>query len=237
MEQVSGNTAEATPILPRKVHITSPTGRRPLQSSRQSHHSGGWRLLHHWWPSWDTDSLSFQSAFLQREHGLSVEGSRPAIRRAAVCVGGSRHLPRWLYHRARDCALPYGDGLGAGSGYRHGGACLRGGLFRRGSDMGFLALGYWCGFATPAIWVRSTTSARVVSNRSRATAIAVLLILVSLIGNGVGPYFVGFMSDFFMQQQLMALEPSTWLSPEACKSGTSCARRRVALPSRQFCGT
>ena len=37
----------------------------------------------------------------------------------------------------------------------------------------------------------------VVSHRSRATAIAVLLILVSLIGNGIGPYFVGFMSDVF----------------------------------------
>jgi hypothetical protein len=58
----------------------------------------------------------------------------------------------------------------------------------------------------------------VVSNRSRATAIAVLLILVSLIGNGIGPYFVGFMSDLFMQQQLVALDPSTWLSPEACKA-------------------
>jgi hypothetical protein len=58
----------------------------------------------------------------------------------------------------------------------------------------------------------------VVSNRSRATAIAVLLILVSLIGNGIGPYFVGFMSDFFMQQQLLALDPGTALTPEICKS-------------------
>ena len=58
----------------------------------------------------------------------------------------------------------------------------------------------------------------VVSNRSRATAIAVLLILVSLIGNGIGPYFVGFMSDFFMQLELVALDPSTMLSPETCKA-------------------
>ena len=26
------------------------------------------------------------------------------------------------------------------------------------------------------------------------------------------------MSDLFMQQQLLALDPSTWLSPEACKA-------------------
>ena len=58
----------------------------------------------------------------------------------------------------------------------------------------------------------------VVSNRSRATAIAVLLILVSLIGNGIGPYFVGFMSDLFMQLELVALDPATTLSPESCKA-------------------
>ena len=57
------------------------------------------------------------------------------------------------------------------------------------------------------------------SNRSRATAIAVLLILVSLIGNGIGPYFVGFMSDFFMQRELLILDAATLLSPEACSVG------------------
>ena len=45
-----------------------------------------------------------------------------------------------------------------------------------------------------------------------------LLILVSLIGNGIGPYFVGFLSDLFMQQQLLALDPSNLLSPETCKA-------------------
>ena len=37
----------------------------------------------------------------------------------------------------------------------------------------------------------------VVSVRSRATAIAILLIIVSIIGNGIGPQFVGIMSDVF----------------------------------------
>jgi len=45
----------------------------------------------------------------------------------------------------------------------------------------------------------------------------VLLILVSLIGNGIGPYFVGAMSDLFMQRELLALDAATLLSPEACK--------------------
>lgn len=42
----------------------------------------------------------------------------------------------------------------------------------------------------------------IVSNPSRATAIAILLILVSLIGNRIDPYFAGFMSDLFMILEL-----------------------------------
>jgi MFS family permease len=42
----------------------------------------------------------------------------------------------------------------------------------------------------------------IVSPRSRATTIAVLLLLVSLIGNGIGPLFVGMMSDMFMNNEI-----------------------------------
>jgi MFS family permease len=42
----------------------------------------------------------------------------------------------------------------------------------------------------------------VVSARARATAVALLLLIVSIIGSGIGPYFVGFFSDFFMQAEL-----------------------------------
>ena len=42
----------------------------------------------------------------------------------------------------------------------------------------------------------------VVSARSRATAIAILLIIVSIIGNGIGPQFVGIVSDVFTGMNL-----------------------------------
>ena len=42
----------------------------------------------------------------------------------------------------------------------------------------------------------------IVSPRSRATTIAVLLLIISLIGNGIGPLFVGAMSDFFMAREI-----------------------------------
>jgi hypothetical protein len=42
----------------------------------------------------------------------------------------------------------------------------------------------------------------VVSTRSRASAIAILLLVIALIGNGLGPQVVGWLSDMFMNAEL-----------------------------------
>ena len=80
------------------------------------------------------------------------------------------------------------------------------GIFRKDLKVVFLLWGIGAVFHYSYLGAQYNISQGVVSNRSRATAIAVLLILVSLIGNGIGPYFVGFMSDF-MQLELVALDP------------------------------
>ena len=58
----------------------------------------------------------------------------------------------------------------------------------------------------------------VVSARSRASAIAILLIIVSIIGNGIGPQFVGIVSDIFARGDLASLnvEGATF---KTCNSG------------------
>jgi MFS family permease len=56
----------------------------------------------------------------------------------------------------------------------------------------------------------------VVSMRARATAIAILLLIVALIGNGIGPQFLGFMSDTFMKMQIASLDPSGALMHAEC---------------------
>jgi hypothetical protein len=69
-----------------------------------------------------------------------------------------------------------------------------------------------------------------VSARSRATAIATLLVIVSIIGNGIGPYFVGFMSDLFMSMELANGAFAGQLTPAICgarESGVSEAQRIV----------
>jgi MFS family permease len=47
-----------------------------------------------------------------------------------------------------------------------------------------------------------TIGQAVVSTRSRASAIAILLLIVALIGNGLGPQIVGWLSDMFMHLTL-----------------------------------
>ena len=64
----------------------------------------------------------------------------------------------------------------------------------------------------------------VVSARSRATAIAILLIIVSIIGNGIGPQFVGIMSDVFTGANLSG----DGLSASICAAGEGLTEDQLA---------
>jgi len=58
----------------------------------------------------------------------------------------------------------------------------------------------------------------VVSARSRASAIAILLFAIAVIGNGLGPWVIGALSDVFMQQQLATLGVGDTLTAALCHS-------------------
>jgi hypothetical protein len=58
----------------------------------------------------------------------------------------------------------------------------------------------------------------VVSTRSRASAIAILLLVIALIGNGLGPQIVGWLSDMFMNMQLSAHGMEGVLTNEMCRA-------------------
>jgi hypothetical protein len=57
----------------------------------------------------------------------------------------------------------------------------------------------------------------VVSSRSRAVAIAVILFVTSGLGGSVGPYVLGGISDSFMSFYLRASSVAAGLSPHLCK--------------------
>jgi len=162
--------------------------------------------------------ISFQAPFLQREHGLSVRDAAlqfgaplSLLAAAGTFLGGyitERLTPRlptavaWVPAIAIALAVP----------------AYVAAFFATDLFWVFTLWGIGAVLHYSYLGAQYNIGQGVVSNQSRATAIAVLLILVSLIGNGIGPYFVGFMSDFFMQQQLLMLETSTLLSPEICKA-------------------
>ena len=68
----------------------------------------------------------------------------------------------------------------------------------------------------------------VVSQRSRASAIAILLFIIALIGNGLGPQIVGILSDMFMRMQIEAAGMGDTLTNAICR-----ARDLSALPADQ----
>jgi MFS family permease len=68
-----------------------------------------------------------------------------------------------------------------------------------------MAFGLWivAGIAHYAyLGAQYTVGTAIVSPRSRATTISVLLLIIALIGNGIGPLFTGWMSTHFMQASL-----------------------------------
>ena len=69
----------------------------------------------------------------------------------------------------------------------------------------------------------------VVSARSRASAIAILLFIVAVIGNGIGPLVGGMLSDLFMGMQIKSLDASGVLTQAQClKAATTKAPEALA---------
>jgi MFS family permease len=64
----------------------------------------------------------------------------------------------------------------------------------------------------------------VVSQRSRASAIAILLLLVALIGNGIGPWIVGALSDMFMNMELSQANQGGILTSALCRNAGEVAK-------------
>ena len=162
--------------------------------------------------------ISFQAPFLQREHGLSVRDAAlqfgaPLSLMAAIGTFLGGYVTERLTERS-PTAVAWVPALGVAIAVPAYAAAF----FAEDLKVVFVLWGIGAVFHYSYLGAQYNIGQGVVSNRSRATSIAVLLILVSLIGNGIGPYFVGFMSDFFMQRELLAIDASTLLSPEVCKA-------------------
>lgn len=75
----------------------------------------------------------------------------------------------------------------------------------------------------------------VVPQRARASAVAILLLLVALIGNGLGPQVVGWLSDMFMSMHLRDLDTAGTLTSELCRNAAEVAK--LAAEQQTICRT
>jgi MFS family permease len=64
----------------------------------------------------------------------------------------------------------------------------------------------------------------VVSQRSRASAVAILLLIVALLGNGLGPQTVGALSDVFMNMELNKTLFASVLNSDLCRNAAEVAK-------------
>jgi MFS family permease len=173
---------------------------------------------------------SFQAPFLQREHGLGVRDAAinfgaPLSFLAAIGTFFGGYLTEKLTPKSQTAVawVPAVGLLIAVPAYI-------GAFFAESLTVVFVlwAIAAVCHYAY--LGAQYNIGQGVVSARSRATAIATLLVIVSIIGNGIGPYFVGFMSDLFMSMELADGAFAGQLTPAICgarESGVSEAQRIV----------
>lgn len=161
---------------------------------------------------------SFQSPMMQRLHGLtpaefalrfgvplSVAGALGTIAAGFITERLMRRSLRWL------ASLPAMLLVFAVPLYIT--------AFLQPSDRLDLAFPIWmCASALHFSYLGAqyTIGQGVVPQSSRASAIAILLFIIALVGNGIGPQFVGALSDTFMMQAIEARGLTGVIDVAAC---------------------
>ncbi|RIJ16351.1 MFS transporter [Henriciella mobilis] len=146
--------------------------------------------------------INFQAPFLQRVHGIGVRDAAVLYGAplAAVAAGGT-FLGGFLSERLEG-RFPRVAAWLPGVGLLVSVPFYIAAFFAPTLSLAFM-LWIVAAIAHYAyLGAQYTVGTAIVSPKSRATTISVLLLIVSLIGNGIGPLFVGAMSDFFMGMEI-----------------------------------
>lgn len=165
--------------------------------------------------------INFQAAFFQRVHGMSVaevamEVAVPLGLAASFGAFAAGYLTERLSARFPN-AVAWIPGLGLLAavplymlGLAAGSVGLALGLMIVAAILHYSYLG-----------AQYTICQGVASTRARATAVALFLFIVNLIGYGLGPLWVGLLSDLRMETLLQASPYAAELSLQACKGAES----------------
>ncbi|MBA6412676.1 MFS transporter [Parahaliea sp. F7430] len=179
--------------------------------------------------------LNFQAAFFQRSHDLSVaevatQVAVPLGLTASLGAFGAGYLTERISAR-------YPNAVAWIPGY---GLLLAAPIYflafsaeSLGSAVAFMLLGSILHYSF--LGAQYTICQGVVSMRSRATAVALLLFIINLLGYGLGPLAVGLLSDWLMSAELASSPFSAELSVEACKASESALIVAMGQLKAQVC--
>ncbi|MBN7797415.1 spinster family MFS transporter [Parahaliea mediterranea] len=161
--------------------------------------------------------INFQAAFFQRVHDMSVgEVATQVAVPLGLAASLGAYAAGYLTERA---SLRYHNAVAwiPGAGLLLSVPFYLLGLSADGpwTALGFMLVGAVLHYSY--LGAQYTICQGVVSTRSRATAVAVFLFIVNLIGYGLGPLGVGVLSDLLMNARLAASSFAAELTMEACK--------------------
>lgn len=146
--------------------------------------------------------ISFQAPFLQRVHGIGVREAAVSYGAPLAAVAAVGTFLGGFLSEKLEGRFPTVAAWLPGAGLLVAIPCYIAAFF---SPTLPLAFGLWivAGIAHYAyLSSQYMVGTAIVSPKARATTISVILLVISLIGNGIGPLFVGMMSDFFMGREI-----------------------------------
>lgn len=164
---------------------------------------------------------NFQSPFLQRNHGLSVS---EAALEFNVPIGLASALGTFLLGYIVEKSTPrFPNAVAWMPG---AGLVLAVPFYLIGFNTDNLTLAVIClclaGLSKYGyVMAQYAIGQGVVGMRTRATAIAILLFIANLIGYGLGPLFIGFVSDMFIAWSIAGAGMTDVLSQTICKGDLS----------------
>jgi MFS family permease len=179
--------------------------------------------------------VSFQTPFLQRAHGFNVqEASLYYGAPLSLAAAGGTFLGGWLSERFS----PRSPGAPGWITAAFLMVSVPFYIIAFFVDNAQLVFALWliaavCHYAY--LSAQYMIGQGVVSPQARASSIAILLVIVSLIGNGIGPPFVGAMSDMLMNGQLASLG-GDGLTIAVCKAGEGLTSAQQEICAAAYSG-
>ncbi len=164
---------------------------------------------------------NFQAAFFQRAHGLSVaevalEVAVPIGLAASLGAFAAGYLTERISARHPN-AVAWIPGIGLITAV----PLYYVGLSVQSANTALLLMVIAAVLHYSYLGAQYTICQGVASTRARATAVAIFLFIVNLVGYGLGPLWVGLLSDMRMEALLQASPYAAELSLQMCKGSES----------------